>query len=121
MTVEGIRRRTLLGGALGTAAAVGGAELWNAAPAHAEEVIKNPGFEEVTEGWPDSWEAFAERFDNLSVSQEQAHGGENSMLIDDDSATGNGVRSSKVPVEVGRLYEGSIHALVESGTFTLYL
>jgi len=90
MTVEGIRRRTLLGVALGTAAAVGGAELWNAAPAHAEEVIKNPGFEEVTEGWPNSWEAFAERFDNLSVSQEQAHGGENSMLIDDDSATGDG-------------------------------
>src|SRR5699024_8551383 len=29
--------------------------------------------------------------------------------------------SSKVPVEVGRLYEGSIHALVESGTYTLYL
>lgn len=118
-----IRRRTLLGGAAGLAAAAGAANWIAAAPlAQAASVLPNPGFEAVTDGWPDHWRAFnATSSLKASIVTDRVHGGTNALRISDDTATGIGVRSAQVPAEAGGWYQGSIFAFVESGSFVMYL
>src|SRR5690606_19726476 len=123
MTSTRINRRTLLGGAAGLgAAAVGAGWITTSARARAAAELPNPGFEELTDGWPTRWRAFndASRA-NITIVTDPVHGGANALRIDDDTATGIGVRSAEVPVEEGTFYEGSIFALVETGSFVLYL
>src|SRR5690625_2852558 len=123
MTPTSINRRTFLGGAAGLAAAIGASNWIAAAPvAHAASELPNPGFEELTDGWPVHWREFntASRT-NSSIVTDPVHGGSNALRIDDNTTTGIGVRSAQVPAQAGTFYEGSIFALVESGNFVVYL
>lgn len=116
-----LSRRGLFGGSLGVAA-LAGAATWAPVEAFADETFLNPGFEDLTDGWPTHWTAFnAASRQAASITHDPVHGGENALRIEDNTATGIGVRSAKVPGVPGEYYDATIHALVVSGNFAMYL
>ncbi|MDF2668250.1 MAG: bacterial Ig-like protein [Paenibacillus sp.] len=85
------------------------------------ELIVNGGFESVAGSVPAHW---TQRVPNLpaEVVTSIVYGGTNSVkLTDANAASGLGLRSAKVPVVSGQVFNASVYAYAETGTATLYL
>ncbi|GAA4430668.1 hypothetical protein GCM10023169_34350 [Georgenia halophila] len=124
-TGRGVSRRALLSGALGAGFAVGvlGTRAQAAPSGSSENLIPNPGFEELNGALPARWHPFSTASaSGVTSALDPVRSGRRSMRIEDPSTSlGVGMRSSEVPVTPGRMYEASVFAFVEDGQASLYL
>lgn len=118
-------RRAVMRGVLGlglAATATAGSGVLPLPRAVAAGELLNAGFEQVTDGWPTDWEPFnAASRDHIASADDAAHSGDRSVRIADQSTTSVGLRSSRLPIEAGTVYEGSVQVLVEKGRASVYL
>ena len=82
--------------------------------------IANGGFEETENGKPVGWTPWGNTVFE-SVYEPVLSGEKSVKLTDASSASGNGIRSTSVPVVPGQYYRASVYSYVESGTSQLYL
>lgn len=123
-----IGRRSMLGGAvgLGVGIAAFGAAARADAPSPAtptENLLTNPGFEQVDGDLPSTWESFSpDSAANIRPSTERVRSGARSVFIDDPSgSTTTGLRSAPVPVDAGTAIEASVYVFTEVGQSSFYL
>lgn len=123
MQLPTINRRTLLASTAAMAIVSAGSQTLLAPAASATTPLPNPGFEQVSGvGFPSQWALFGKDTTNqIRIVTDRVRSGTNALLIADTSGTGIGVRSTKIDAEAGRHYEATIHALIDSGSFALYL
>lgn len=114
-----IDRRSLFGASVGAAVL---AELspWTDTSVHAaDNLLLNPGFEEVEAAWPKHWTPYLDTSVPLIKSgQAQVRSGEWAVTVANTAGVSAGLRSNKVKVQPGEVFEGSAHVWIESGRVT---
>jgi len=123
MTPEGLTRRRFHGLALGAVAT--GVIAGNVTPplrsqAAPTNLLPNPSFDQVTGTLPTSWSALSGTIASVSDPVHTA-GGRAVRLTDTSSSGGVMLRSTKVAVKAGRLYEATAWVYPQSGVADLYL
>ncbi|AZC14015.1 hypothetical protein [Microbacterium sp. ABRD28] len=121
-----LSRRVFLGGLVATGIGAGLITPNRAAatPAgSAANLLTNGGFDEVVEGLPRAWRAFAPAsLPHVSSSQLRVRSeGWSLRLADPDSFSVVGMRSEPVPVTEGGVYDAMAHVYLERGEASLYL
>ncbi|RKN78235.1 carbohydrate binding domain-containing protein [Paenibacillus ginsengarvi] len=88
-------------------------------PAYDSQLL-NGDFEQTANGKPTGWTGFGNSIYESVYSP--VHGGGFSVKLTDSSAqAANGIRSSNIAVEPGKLYKASVYAYTDSGVSQLYL
>jgi hypothetical protein len=112
-----------VGGAMGighTAPALAGARTEVATTE--ENLLPNPGLEEIVDGKPAQWRPWNGPSQELvHSSTEHIHGGAYSVRPDDPDSVGPGLRSAMVPVTAGVSYQASAFAYVVKGATQVLL
>lgn len=79
--------------------------------------VLNPSFEDIDTGWPLSWILDPPpKVQTAAPSTTEAHTGAYSMRVANSSGTAVGVRTTRLPAEVGADYTAKMWTLTESGT-----
>lgn len=90
-------------------------------PLLGDQLLSNPGFEQLSSGFPLLWYNFNNNQPVTTVTS-HVYSGNNAILVSDPNTTNQpGLRSAKVPVTPGKAYQASVYAYIETGSPLLYL
>lgn len=112
-------RRALLGTSLGVAV-VAQLPTWSNSLARADaSLLLNPGFEDVKDGWPQHWTPYLDSsVPFIKAGQAEVRSGDWAATLTNASGLSTGLRSNKIRVQPGEVFEGSAHVWIESGRVT---